>query len=231
MCERFLAEQCARVALNVRKQSLRLLRKLVNPNIYHEIEQAEYVTLSESAVFLAFMQLGGNIDAPEAFPWAEQHLALCSAATRHLRRDLRATGSDYWAIRQRELKRKSEVAIVEQFRWDAWRMFGNEDPARRTTWIVTDADDERAALRDTLLGIEKLIRPLLNEQEWYWMDQHYLQGRSCEELAQELMTTNAKYQDRAQRAGGLVRTTLMRARRKVREALGPDFEALAKAVV
>lgn len=174
------------------------------------VSLADQKVLAQSAVFLAFIALGGDVDRPDAFAWDTQAAALRRIAQRHLRRDLIRTGSDTWDESRREAAR-TPGAMVEQFRWDAWTLIEHglyANVARRCGTRVLgvevladeDALADEAALADALTGLHLVLERKLRPSDWTLLRDYYIEGTDAPTICAARGFTYAAFKQALHRA-------------------------------
>lgn len=199
--ERRLAERCRDVATKVRNNAAELARRTYHHRQQVEIDLEEYIVLSESASFLAFVELGGDVDRPDDFDWAAQADVMVTKATAHVRRDLQEKGSDSHDVHQRN-KFRQDGSLNEMSRWDAWNPRNVEER------------HDREQVADALSALMPDLERALSTRDVEILVWRYVQGLSQREIGARL--------------GGNVGVGAMsvhRARRRAEEALGDRWRA------
>ncbi len=191
------------VAERVRHNCAELARRAYHHTQRKDIDLFEYLTLSESSTFLAFVELGGDVDDPLRFDWKGNFQALVTVASGHVRRDLQERGSDAYDQRFRDGFRngfRKDGASVEEFRWDSWDGFQGENRI------------EREQLADLLAGTMPELQALLPQRDYDALTWRYVDGVSQKDIAQRLAVSQTA-----------ASTMIWRATRKAQEVLGPRW--------
>lgn len=198
-----LYDRLRTVAQRVRNNAAQVAKRAFHQGQGATIDVGYYIVLSESAAFLAFIEMGGDSDRPEAFPWEEQLGKLVTTATAHVKRDLEEKGSEFHDHEHRTKIRK-DAACVEQYQWDCWR--GRSDEERH--------DHEHLA--DQLAPLIPELRQKLEARDVEILLWRHVDGLSQAEIADRLGTKV-----------GAARTAVWRALDRAAEALGPKWRELA----
>jgi hypothetical protein len=195
-CEAALYERLKQVAYLVRNNAAGLARRAYHHRQHIELDVSEYVTLSESASYLAFVELGGNRDTPEKFDWKHLENALVTRGTAHMRRDLQEKGSLSHDVFRRNTLRL-DGALNECSQWDAWNPRHLEE------------HQEREQIADTLNRLLPELRQHLSEPDVKLLVWRYIDCLSQKEIADRIDSSVA--------ASGM---RIHRARRRAETALG-----------
>jgi hypothetical protein len=201
--EQLFYQRIQSVAYHVRNNSAIIARRAWHQYSGSSIDLEYYKVLSESAVFLAFIELGGDVDAWGVFNWdSSPGSKLVAAASAHVRRDLQERGGEAHDIANRETVRK-DAACVDQYRWDAWNPRAGEDRI------------EREAVVDALSRLVPDLYAVLRPQDVQLLMWKYMERLPAAAIG-----------DRLGMRVGAVRTALSRATRAAEEALGERWYAV-----
>lgn len=190
---------------------------------------AEFTQASLAAVFEAFLDLGGDVENPEAFEWAAQRGALLRAAREHLREAVTGNGSTYSQYRSRYLQRV-HVIRASKHAWTAWdRMYepassdvgsaelmGFKNTSRAQPARHDYVPDQELHLHAQMVaGLEGAVRAAVSPQQADFLIAHYLHDRPQIEIARERLTAQgiaAPTEQELRREENAVNRTLTRAR-------------------
>lgn len=196
--ETALYDRLRDVAQHVRNNASELARRVYHHRLQVEVDVGEYFVISESASFLAFVGLGGDVDQPEAFDWEGRRKELITQATAQVRRDLQEKGSDAHDIFYRNNPRKEGV-----YMWDSWSTTDSLDRVSR----------EHAA--EALRGLLPVLQERLKSRDVQILVWRFVEGKTQAEIGQLLGGNN-----------GVGAMGVLRARRRAAEALGPRWRML-----
>jgi DNA-directed RNA polymerase specialized sigma24 family protein len=173
-----------------------LARRIYHHRKQQEIDLVEYLTLSESSAFLAFVDLGGDVKKPMEFAWEAREAEMVKSATAFLRRDLQEKGSESHDVFRRNTCRQ-DGSLNETARWDAWNPKNIEERAER--------EQVRDKLDQLLPELQQVLRPN-DVQLLVW---HYVEGKTW----RDIVAINGGNK-------GTVCMGIMRAKRRAAKALG-----------
>jgi hypothetical protein len=220
-------------AREMRAQAYPLARAVAAYECGGELPEADFVALSESAAFLAFTTLGGDVDDPAAFDWPGQARALVKVGLTFLRADLGINHKD--RVARNTVRR--DVSCVAEVGWDAWAdaappppAHGEPAGARRGGARPPEmsAFPPDVAFRESLLAtLEPLVARELGPRAARVVCDHYFRGVSQRALAEGLAAETGVPMARAER---VVNKAVSRARGKLRGALPPVWRALAQEI-
>lgn len=194
--------------------------------------------LCRMAVFEAFLQLGGQVDAPEAFDFTAHTVALERLGLRALRHATLGAKSEYGAAGRR-LSLRKDGAMVSALRWDAWThlgIVGDEHhvgtDARRVTAAVSEEyvapnPVEADILAERISTFASALEQVVSPTAFRWLIERYRDGVTIRTQAERLMAERPEYAGDFQRAANYIDQTISRARRKAAVALGAEWGALA----
>lgn len=198
------------------------------------ISDAEWHQHGLAAAYLAFVECGGDPDAPDTFNWDNPQLL--PITLKHLRAAILGQGSDFIDIHQRNQARKTG-ACNDSLAWDAWRAGVEQSPKGKHTdspapitgeYYAHDAFDQapREYTAESLMwALAKVLKP----QEVFWLIRRYRDNVPQDALAKELCERDQRYQDDTghARAINYINVTIHRAKKRAQRALGSKWQALA----
>lgn len=227
--ESYLSQQCLAYAANVRKKSKTIARRAGFGDQLPDEETLK--TLCTSAVFLAFIELGGDSDHPARFPWEAKLADLVTAATRHVVRDVLKPVEEERVVG----RERPNVALVEQFRWDAWSALSHGEQIDTAVTLVplTEQEQEAALVRDHLTGLAIVLEELLSPTDWALLKRHYLEGVSQADMMRDLMAAEPERYHGTRgvtAAKAKIAMGIMRARQRAQRVLGNEWAMLAMEV-
>lgn len=189
-----------------------------------------------SAAFEAFLDLGGNPDAPEAFDWAANELTLEKRGLRWLRKEVVGRKSEFGEVTAR-LKNRKNSAFVDCYRWTAWTYenFNSSRAIAHNTvgFEYTVPSDADKALQEEEVGMfVDDLKKTLNEREFQWLIERYVEGLPQSVQIDRLVSENPEYQtaDGRKRAEGFLNVAIWRARERAKAVLGDKWREIAKDV-
>lgn len=199
---------------------------------------AEFTQASVTAVFEAFLDLGGDVENPHAFDWIGQRGALLRAAKEHLREAVTGHGSTYAQYRSRYLQRV-HVIKASKHAWTAWdRMYepassdvgsaelmGSKNTSRAQPARRDYVSDQDLHLHNQMVaGLEGAVRAAVSPQQADFLIAHYLHDRPQIEIARERLSAqgiSTPTEQQLRREENAVNRTLTRARQSAAARL-PD---------
>lgn len=198
------------------------------------VDRDEFRQYSETAAFLAYVDLGGDADHPETFHWADRHKELLRRTQHHLRRLLRATDKNDYEERNRA-RHRPERASVDEFCWDAWRQAvyltipksGDRDPDTAVSHQVglSDTTEQERLIRSTMLQeLGVALADVLSNEDLELLRQHYFEGKSQRELAALIAKHRSERAILA--AENVINKRMSRARQRARERLANHWRKL-----
>lgn len=205
-------------------------------------DRQEYADTALSSAFEAFVQLGGDPEHPDAFPWAEQEPALLDTTIRLLRDYLRnGTGYADQQLRARPRTATPQTRVV----WDSWKQpcrpsdlgadqevrpscggtFSQLESERTTrpigrsagTFEDTAREQDRAIDELALQDLAKELAQILTQEELTLVVRHHFEDVSLAQIAEEAIAQGeASPKDRIESRLGV---RMYRVRAKLRARL------------
>jgi DNA-directed RNA polymerase specialized sigma24 family protein len=197
--QRDLYDRLRSVATRVRHNAAAVAKRAFHEGLGAPVDIEYYVVLSESASFLAFVELGGDSDRPADFPWEDQAGRLVTVATAHVKRDLEEKGSEYHEFEKSTSVRR-DAACVDQYRWDVWDTSGRQ---------------EREQVAGALGALVPELRARMPAREVDLLIWRHIDGLSQAQIAERLG-----------KSVGAARMAVMRAREHAADVLGDRWRAL-----
>jgi hypothetical protein len=238
-----LVDRCNAVADTICKRG-GFVRRQVNNQSEEPLTSEDWAQHGRVAAFLAFVQMGGNGDAPDTFDWDSEELLKRSLSV--LQQLTLGSSSDVYDRIMRGRQRLAAKA-VEELRWDAWASASVDDitgqrgfdEAAQADALRHGAGNERyqefernqaQTQLDDLL-VQELTHKL-KPQEAVWLIRRYRDGVPTAVLARELVKKDEKYQtaDGFTRAVRCIDVAVHRARAKARALLDAQWHSMAKEV-
>jgi hypothetical protein len=202
-----------------------------------EMARAEYRHHVAASAVLAYVDLGGDCDAPDAFDWDAAREALLSRTMAHLRATIVGKASDFRDVQNRCTPRR-EVALDPAAQWTQWRVGGEDRRALRRRSLLGgnlrggDAAADEALAEEALADLPAALAGVLSPTEWTWVVERYRDGVPQTAQIAALVARDPRYQGEggAARAENRINVAVHRAKRKARERLGARWAALAAEV-
>lgn len=185
------------------------------------VDDREFQCYSETAAFLAFDELGGDRDDPDAFDWDGLRTELLARTQKGLRKLLRSSDQNDDEERNRS-RRRIERAPVEEYQWDGWTQ-GTGDPAIDAARSHTGEclpEQERVLQEQELQALGEALAGVLSASDVDLLTKHYFEGKSQRELAAEEAGLREGEVD--PKAENRINMRISRARKRAAERL-PDF--------
>jgi DNA-directed RNA polymerase specialized sigma24 family protein len=242
--ESFLVAQLKEIGAVARRQTHRVAAAVYHSN-GEAVDKAEFITYSETAAYLAFIELGGQPECPESFEWQGRRTELLRATQRELRKILKGADQGFDDARLRS-RHRPDRASVQEFQWSSWARLPHtkgidrihhgrrsiEDDTGREYVAVAPSCDTSTISHELDVALQQLSAVMaeeLSESELALLTEHYFEGRSQCELARELAATSPLYAgkpDGEARAYNAVMVKTHRARRKLKTILGEPWRQL-----
>jgi hypothetical protein len=196
--------------------------------------------LTFCAAFEAFLELGGNPEAPEAFDWNNQTKDLEKRGLLWLRRETIGRKTEFGEIATRVAPRKNS-AFIEGYRWSAWThqepQYADHHDTRHGPQAVLEyvqfPEQERNMREEEVSKFEADLRLVVTDaQALQWLLERFRDGISQNDQIERFVAQNPSYQGPGGRlrAEGYISKKISRARQRASTLLASKWKDLAHEV-
>jgi hypothetical protein len=208
---------------------------------WNAMPEWEWQHHGRAAAYLAFIDLGGDPDQPDAFGWNNPQLL--KRGLSYLQDATLGGESEFYDERVRGRNRKSG-SLNAELCWDAWLSATPDDtgaavdaPAARSAWSQwTPSVEAEVSFEDAMdravveEQFEWAILRVLPPQEAVWLIRRFRDGVATKTLAEELVAKEPRYAgpNGLARATNYIDVTVHRAKAKAKKLLGADWSAFVE---
>jgi hypothetical protein len=199
---------------------------------YNDLAKTEDVHhLILSALFEAYLELGGDADRPDLFEWEKNRGALVHAGVRWLRRELLGRSSQAYLM-HRNLKVRKDAHMLDEYRWNAWDNIADvshRHSARVSTYLAPP-EAEKVLFDESVEPFAGELARVLSPTAYRLIVERYRDGIPVSEQVKWVQQAFPKYEGDFKRTSNFIDKTISRARKKAATALKNHWAVVAREV-
>lgn len=195
--------------------------------------------LALSAAFEAFLDLGGDVDAPQTFDWSGREDELIKRGLLNLKRETLRGDSEFSDISARLTNRRN-AAFVDGYRWSAWEgpmtLTNATSTGKSSTTALpeysTELTTDRQFTEEKVASFEEDLREVLDAQSFQWLVERHRDEVSQYEQIDRFVAANPEYAGPAgrKRAEAYINKKVSRARQRAAALLADKWSGIAQDV-